>query len=1400
MFSDALWWIPLGLILLAALPAGLVLGIVAQVRINRLHRRLGAHDDERLQRVESLVAVLDRRVTALARELRARAPEVGAASADAPAPVLPAQALAPSGPDAVDVDAGSSARREAVVAAEQALLVAAKAMPAVAAVASAPLASAAAAAATGADRADAAAATAAGAALGAGVPTPEAQPSLEERIGLVWFNRIGAAVLLLGVAYFFKYAVDNAWIGPVGRVAIGAFVGSALLVLAEWLRPRTRLVFIHALVGVGLAILLFSAYAAFGFYQLLPLPIAFAVLALVVLLGGALALHHQSEAVLVIALVAGLATPVLLSTGQDRPFALFSYLLVLTALSQLVAVPRAFRWATWIAIAGATVLFVGWYRRFFDLHAPPLFLSLELPPALQQAPYYPLAARLVPLGALAAFLLQWLLAWWVARQRQLDRLSPLALLLFSAVTAHAGASALLYDRPELLGGGFVALAALFGWLLRREGRLDLLIVPLLASFFALLATSERAQERPLALLLVLGGWAALYAATFLRGRFHRDQPLSPRALFGLGAIGAALLVLLLVLLGGQHPLLLLWLVALLAALYVALSLHARAPLIGALSALATATVASLLAQRPVAPGSQALFLLAASLWAMTYVAGAAWDWLRRRQPAATLQVATVAFAALAYVVMVLVYSAASQRLLRAALVGATGLANLGLGATLLRREPGARRQASVLLGLALALFAAAAALLLSGASITLVWAALGAVVVALAVQEDDAAWLIGGLVLLALTLGRALMLDLLWAEQEAALFFGSNGQAGRLAFPALFNPRTLGLCGAACAALVSARFCARRPERTRFRRSAWVLFGAGHFVLMLALIQEVGQLALSLPAEPAVALAEDEFGAFRSAYFSAVRLQEGRRAMVTTLALGLYAAALVGLGFGRRHAPSRLLGLGFFSLTLVKLALHDVWRLERPYQIAVLVGVGALLLTASFLYARHGRRLLALLKDGGRTLVLLLALSGGLGLVPTAAWATPTQRLPQRCALQGVTGPGLFRLEIVPLLYQQSASTHCPLCDLRVTDGAGRELPLAVRAVGMAEAASQRPVTMVDPLILPDGATRATFDLGQQGLRHSELELQLDRTNFLRRVQLEVSADGQRWALLDDANLVYHVRSGSHERLHARLAYAPSDQRYIRATLEARPGSEPVPIRGGIVRLVPPAARLPVRTVERPVERLPPAPELPRRSRVLVDAGHAGVPFSAAELVVGPGAFERRVTVRASNERSFWPTVGTGVVAVAEGGPGHPLDQLELEFEPTAKRYFVIEVEDGDSPPIALRRVRLSYRPDELVFRAAAGGDHWLYLGAPELGAGQYDLGAVLARSRDAELRPARCGALQPNPGFGAGPAVPQPWSERYALPLGLVLGALLLGLALWTLLLLRRSPKLPPPGSTPQS
>ena len=55
-------------------------------------------------------------------------------------------------------------------------------------------------------------------------------PDLESRIGSHWLNRIGIAAVLIGVSYFLKFAFDNNWIGPAGRVTIGVLTGIAIVI------------------------------------------------------------------------------------------------------------------------------------------------------------------------------------------------------------------------------------------------------------------------------------------------------------------------------------------------------------------------------------------------------------------------------------------------------------------------------------------------------------------------------------------------------------------------------------------------------------------------------------------------------------------------------------------------------------------------------------------------------------------------------------------------------------------------------------------------------------------------------------------------------------------------------------------------------------------------------------------------------------------------------------------------------------------------------------------------------------------------------------------------------------------------------------------------------------------
>src|SRR5712691_10915102 len=59
-------------------------------------------------------------------------------------------------------------------------------------------------------------------------PAPDVEPEpagagpswsqLETRFGGTWLNRVGALVLVLGIGFFLKYAFENSWIGPPGRV------------------------------------------------------------------------------------------------------------------------------------------------------------------------------------------------------------------------------------------------------------------------------------------------------------------------------------------------------------------------------------------------------------------------------------------------------------------------------------------------------------------------------------------------------------------------------------------------------------------------------------------------------------------------------------------------------------------------------------------------------------------------------------------------------------------------------------------------------------------------------------------------------------------------------------------------------------------------------------------------------------------------------------------------------------------------------------------------------------------------------------------------------------------------------------------------------------------------------
>jgi uncharacterized membrane protein len=199
------------------------------------------------------------------------------------------------------------------------------------------------------------------------IPSSRRDPlDLESHIGSHWLNRIGISAVLIGVSYFLKFAFDNNWIGPSGRVAIGLLAGIAIVVWSERFRGRGYRVFSYSLKAVGIGILYLSLYAAFQVYSLVPSGVAFVMMLGVTSATAVMAWTQNAEILAAFALIGGFITPVLLSTGQNREVALFSYVAMLDAGALALLILKPWRRLLILSYAGTLVLYVGWYSSFYD--------------------------------------------------------------------------------------------------------------------------------------------------------------------------------------------------------------------------------------------------------------------------------------------------------------------------------------------------------------------------------------------------------------------------------------------------------------------------------------------------------------------------------------------------------------------------------------------------------------------------------------------------------------------------------------------------------------------------------------------------------------------------------------------------------------------------------------------------------------------------------------------------------------------------------------------------------------------------------------------------------------------------------------------------------------------------
>jgi len=183
--------------------------------------------------------------------------------------------------------------------------------------------------------------------------------SLEERLGANWLNKLGIAILVIGVAFFLAYELQT-W-GPVGKVVCGYAVGLALLAGGVWLeRKPTYRIFARGGIGGGWALTFFTTYAMHHVSAARVINSLVLDLVLMLLVAAGMVAHslrYNSQTVTGLAFGLGfgtLLTSHIEASGSNLVFSLAASVVLAIA---LVIVTTVRHWA-WLELAGLIAVYL----------------------------------------------------------------------------------------------------------------------------------------------------------------------------------------------------------------------------------------------------------------------------------------------------------------------------------------------------------------------------------------------------------------------------------------------------------------------------------------------------------------------------------------------------------------------------------------------------------------------------------------------------------------------------------------------------------------------------------------------------------------------------------------------------------------------------------------------------------------------------------------------------------------------------------------------------------------------------------------------------------------------------------------------------------------------------------
>ena len=185
--------------------------------------------------------------------------------------------------------------------------------------------------------------------------------------------RAGIVILLIGIVFLLKLAVDNGVIPVEVRMLTAGLAGAGLLAFG-WKTRIQKPQFAWALQGGGVAVMYLVIAFSANYYHVLPKNIAFVLLVLVAALSAIIAVKQNALPLAILGFTGGFLAPLLASTGSGNYVALFSIYLALNIAIAFIAFKQNWRSLNILGFAFTFVIGSIWGAKSYQ---PEFFSTTE---------------------------------------------------------------------------------------------------------------------------------------------------------------------------------------------------------------------------------------------------------------------------------------------------------------------------------------------------------------------------------------------------------------------------------------------------------------------------------------------------------------------------------------------------------------------------------------------------------------------------------------------------------------------------------------------------------------------------------------------------------------------------------------------------------------------------------------------------------------------------------------------------------------------------------------------------------------------------------------------------------------------------------------------------------------